>query len=219
MIAVSNSEIPEWKQRLLDGYQSFRDGHYLRERELYEQLGEQGQSPKVLLIGCADSRADPGAIFDSGPGEMFVVRNVANLVPPKDETAGYHGTSAALEFAVEALKVQAIVVMGHESCGGIMASLGEVPKPHGYVDKWISILDQTRDEVVARTPAAEQQRALEYEGVRQSLRNLMTFDCVARRVDDGSLELLGAYFSIIRGVLKLADGPNGEFREVPASQN
>lgn len=209
------SNTPEWKQELIDGYKSFRAGSYRREKDLYETLGTKGQSPKVMLIACADSRANPGDIFDSHPGELFVVRNVANLVPPKDESAGYHGTSAAVEFAVTGLKVDAIVVMGHESCGGINACLaGAGDTQDSYVGKWISILNEARDSVVGETPEAERQLAMEFEGVRQSLRNLATFPCVQERLADGSLSLMGAYFSIIRGKLMFADD-NGVFVEVP----
>ncbi len=210
------SENPAWKQELLNGYRTFRASNFRRQKSLYEDLGRSGQAPEVMLIACADSRVEPGDIFDSIPGEMFVVRNVANLIPPKHETGGYHGTSAALEFAVETLGVKAIVVMGHESCGGIAACLSEDGyKPGGYIDKWISILSSARDAVVESTPQDQQQSELEFEGVRESLRNLMSFDCVRSRVEDGTLELMGAYFSVIRGVLMFADGPNGEFREIP----
>jgi carbonic anhydrase len=209
-------ETPAWKQELLNGYRTFRASNFRRQKSLYEDLGRSGQAPEVMLIACADSRVEPGDIFNSIPGEMFVVRNVANLVPPKDETSGYHGTSAALEFAVESLQVKAIVVMGHESCGGIAACLDEAGyKPGGYIDKWISILSDTRDSVVESTPPQHRQSELEFEGIRESLRNLMNFDCVRSRVEAGSLELMGAYFSVIRGVLMFADGPNGEFREIP----
>jgi carbonic anhydrase len=172
-----------------------------------------------MLIACADSRVEPGDIFDTIPGEMFVVRNVANLVPPEDETTGYHGTSAALEFAVETLEVKAIVVMGHESCGGIKASLDGAPKPGGYISKWISILDEPRDAVVSAHLPEDHQNEMEFEGIRESLRNLMTFDCVRSRVEAGTLELMGAYFSVIRGVLMFADASDHEFREIPPAIN
>jgi len=169
-----------------------------------------------MLIACADSRADPGDIFDAHPGELFVVRNVANLVPPQDETAGNHGTSAALEFAVTGLEVDAIVVMGHESCGGIKACLsGAGDTQDSYVGKWISILNESRDEIVGSTSETDRTLQMEYEGVRQSLRNLMSFPFVRERVEAGSLSLLGAYFSIIRGVLMFANDA-GEFHEVPS---
>ncbi len=213
---MTNAQIPGWKQELIDGYKSFRAGQYKEEKDLFERLGTHGQNPKVMLIACADSRADPGDIFDAHPGELFVVRNVANLVPPKDETAGYHGTSAALEFAVTGLEVEAIVVMGHESCGGIKACLaGAGDTQDSYVGKWISILNDARDKIVSTTSEDGRNLQMEYEGVRQSLRNLMSFPCVRERVEAGTLSLMGAYFSIIRGVLMFADEA-GTFHEVPA---
>lgn len=214
---MMTQEHPEWKMDLIKGYHNFRAGQFKVEKELFETLGTHGQNPKVMLIACADSRADPGDIFDAHPGELFVVRNVANLVPPKDDTAGYHGTSAALEFAVTGLEVEAIVVMGHESCGGINACLGGAGDTQdSYVGKWISILNDPRDKVIASTDEGDRQLQMEYEGVRQSLRNLMGFPCVRERVEAGTLSVMGAYFSIIRGVLMFAD-ETGEFHEVPTA--
>lgn len=206
---------PDWKLTLMEGYKSFRAGQYKQEKDLFERLGKDGQNPKVMLIACADSRADPSDIFDAHPGEMFVVRNVANLVPPKDDRDGFHGTTAALEYAVNVLKVEAIVVMGHESCGGINACLhGAGDDPDSYVGRWISMLNGARDRVKATVPENEQSLALEFEGVRQTLLNLKTFPCVQERLADGNLTLMGAYFSIIRGVLMFA-GDDGTFHEVP----
>lgn len=207
---------PDWKKTLMAGYQSFRAGQFSRDKALYEDLGKHGQHPKVMIIACADSRADPADIFDSVPGEMFVVRNVANLVPPKDDRDGYHGTTAALEFAVTVLEVEAIVVMGHESCGGVKACLaGAGDDPDSYVGRWISMLNGARDRVRATTPADQQHSEMEFESVRETLRNLRTFPCVQERLANGSLTLMGAYFSIIRGVLMFA-GDDGTFHEVPA---
>lgn len=205
-----------WRDEIVQGYQRFRAGDFRRQKDLYESLGRHGQNPRVMLIACADSRADPSDIFDAHPGEMFVVRNVANLVPPKDESAGYHGTSAALEFAVNELEVEVIIVMGHESCGGIKACLaGAGHKQESYVGKWISILNASRERVMA-TEHDNPQLEMEFESVRESLRNLMSFECVQRRIANGSLSLMGAYFSIIRGVLMFADD-EGVFREVPSA--
>lgn len=206
---------PVWKKDLIEGYRSFRANGFPKQQKLYETLGTKGQSPKVMMIACADSRADPSDIFDAHPGELFVVRNVANLVPPMNQMAGNHGTSAALEFAVTALGVDAIVVMGHESCGGIKACLhGLGDTKEGFVGKWVSILNEARDTVVKSTAEASRQLEMEHEGVRQSLRNLMTFPFVRDRVEAGTLSLMGAHFSIIRGVLMFADGENQSFREV-----
>ena len=122
---------PKWKRKLISGYQEFRAKPYKKHRKLYEQVGTHGQNPDVMVIACSDSRVNPSAIFNAYPGEIFVLRNVANIVPPYDPSTGFHGTSAAIEFAVKALKVDAIMVMGHENCGGVsayLASLGEGEK-------------------------------------------------------------------------------------------
>ncbi len=208
-----------WKDRLIEGYREFRAGDFADQKALYEELGTKGQKPKVMLIGCSDSRADPSDIFNAYPGEMFVLRNVANIVPPVDPTEGYHGTSAAIEYAVTVLKVEAIVVMGHESCGGIQGCLngmGHDPEA-GYVGKWVSIINDVRDRVLAKNlPESEQSFAMELEGVRQSLSNLMTFPFVKDAVESGQLTLQGAYFSIIQAKLMLANEA-GEFELIEAA--
>lgn len=211
----NQSKRPAWKTQLVEGYQSFRAGDYTERKDLYEHLGTKGQKPKVMLISCCDSRCDPCDIFDAHPGELFIARNVANIVPPQHAATDYDSLSAALEYAVLALEVDAIVVMGHESCGGVNAcleGLGEDAENH--IGRWISILNGARDRVVARSPKEDQRRELEYEGVRESLGNLMGYSYVRERVENGSLSLLGAYFSIIRGVLLFAN-EEGEFQEVP----
>lgn len=198
----------QWKDRLLSGYKAFRAGDYTAQKALYEELGTQGQSPKVMLIGCADSRVDPTDIFNAYPGEMFVARNVANIVPPYDPTGGYHGTSSAIEYAVTVLKVDVIVVMGHESCGGVRGCLdgmGHDPEA-GYVGKWVSLMNDARERVLAKNyPEADVAFQLELESIRQSLSNLMTFDFVREAVEAGELSLQGAYFSIIKARLMMAD--------------
>ncbi len=209
----------DWKSRLMEGYKAFRAGNYRDQKDLYETLGTKGQNPEIMLIACSDSRVDPSDIFNAYPGEMFIVRNVANIVPPLDESEGYHGTSAAIEFAVEVLGVKAIIVMGHESCGGIqgcLSGMGHDPNA-GYVGRWVSIINDVRDRVLARNlPEDEQLFEMELEGVRQSLSNLMTFPFIEQRVTAGALSLQGAYFSIIKARLLMADA-SGEFTEVPAS--
>ncbi|WP_026942125.1 carbonic anhydrase [Hellea balneolensis] len=205
-----------WKAKLESGYHGFREGDYIKQKRLYENLGTKGQHPKIMLIACSDSRVDPTDIFNAYPGEMFVVRNVANIVPPLDATSGYHGTSAAIEYAVKNLEVQEIVVMGHESCGGIQGCLngmGHDPEA-GYVGKWVSIINDVRERVLARNlPEEEIQLEMELEGVRQSLENLMTFPFVREAVEAKKLVLQGAYFSIIQARLMLAN-PDGEFEIV-----
>ena len=207
-----------WKTRLIKGYRDFRAGDYPAQKALYEELGTHGQSPKVMLIGCSDSRADPSDIFNAYPGQMFVARNVANIVPPADASDGFHGTSAAIEYAVTVLKVEMIVVMGHESCGGIQGCLdgmGRDPNA-GYVGKWVSIINDVRDRVLARNlPPEHVVFQMELEGVRQSLTNLMTFPFVREAVESGQLKLQGAYFSIIKARLMMAND-DGEFELIEA---
>jgi carbonic anhydrase len=198
---------------LIDGYRRFRDTGWARQRERWSKLAE-GQSPRVMVIACSDSRVDPTQIFDSGPGEMFVVRNVAALVPPFETTGGHHGVSAALEFAVTQLQVEEVVVMGHGFCGGCAAALtGQFDDAaHGeghFIADWIEMLREARDKV--RASHGEDFRAMELEGVRVSLANLRTFPWVRERESDGRLKLHGAYFAISDGVLHLLDEKTGEF--------
>jgi len=204
--------------RLIAGYQRFRQTGWTPHRERWAALGE-GQQPEVMIIACSDSRVDPTQIFDTSPGEIFVVRNVAALVPPFETTPGLHGVSAALEFAVEVLKVKEVVVMGHGMCGGCKAALtqslrGAERGSGGFVADWISLLDDARapiaDEMGTEGRPAEQ--AMEQAAVKVSLDNLMTFPGVASKVQDGSLRLRGAFFAISDGVLHVLDDETGEFR-------
>lgn len=205
-----------WKDELIDGYRAFRAGDYQNQKDLYEELGTKGQKPKIMLIGCIDSRVDPSDIFNAYPGQMFVARNVANLVPEPDLSNGFHGTTAAIEFAVNVVGVELIVVMGHESCGGIkgcIAGLGHDPEG-GYVNKWVSQIDHVHDRLKAKGLSDEEmQFGMELETVRQSLANLMKFDFIREKVEAGKLELQGAYFSIIQAKLLMADA-EGQFEEV-----
>lgn len=200
---------------LIDGYYRFRGNDWLAERERWAELAE-GQAPKVMIIACSDSRVDPATIFGARPGEVFVVRNVANLVPPFETGGGRHGVSAALEFAVTKLGVEEVVVLGHGACGGVNAALTRSladaePGEGGFVAEWISLLDDARDRVAAACgTGAEGQRALEQEGVRTSLANLMTFPFVAERVAAGTLSLHGAVFAISDGKLRVL-GDDGTF--------
>ncbi|UYY59000.1 carbonic anhydrase [Sphingomonas sp. S2-65] len=195
---------------LLDGYQRFRTSDYRRQRERWAELS-QGQDPKVMVIACSDSRVDPAQIFDTLPGEIFVVRNVANLVPPFETGGGRHGVSAALEFAVTQLEVPEIVVMGHGACGGVHAALTKrfadaEPGAGGFIAHWVDILDEARDRIVAEHgDGPEAVRALELETVRVSLANLRTFPWVAEREAAGKLALHGAYFAIADGALHVMD--------------
>ncbi len=196
------------------GYRRFRSGAYHQQSALYRQLAE-GQSPAIMLIGCADSRTDPTDIFDAAPGEMFVVRNVANLVPPYKPDGGLHGVSAALEFAANILKVSHIVVLGHGGCGGISASLSGARDPliGEFVAPWVGLLDAARERVLATAPA-DPQYALELAGIESSLGNLMTFPFIRRRVEDGNLTLHGAWFAIRHGELHWRNPDTGAFETV-----
>lgn len=203
---------------LIDGYYRFRGGEWLEERERWGELAT-GQSPKVMIIACSDSRVEPATIFGSRPGEVFVVRNVANLVPPFDASGGLHGVSAAVEFAVVKLKVEEIVVLGHGACGGVNAALTRSlkdakPGEGGFVAEWIGLLDEARDRVLAEHGDGEAgQRALEQEGVKVSLANLKTFPFIQEGLDAGTLSLRGAVFAIADGKLRVLED-DGAF--VPA---
>ena len=206
---------------MIAGYGRFREGDWHAQRERWEQLRE-GQEPQVMVIACSDSRVDPAQIFDVDPGEIFVVRNVAALVPPFETTPGQHGVSAALEFAVQFLKVREVVVMGHGMCGGCKAALtrdlhGNAPGEGGFVANWIEMLDEVRDPIADElgTEGRPAERAMEMAAVKVSLANLRTFPCVREKEADGSLRLKGAYFAISDGVLHLLDEDEGTF--APAS--
>ena len=203
-------------ERLLEGYRRFRKTRFAATQEVYRKLGKQGQSPEVLFIACCDSRVDPATIFDTGPGELFVVRNVANLVPPWAPDGSHHGTSAAIEFAVRHLKVRDIVVMGHAQCGGVAALLKgfhEQPGASDFIGSWISLAEEAKQRMVARQDShSDQQRELEYEIVRHSLNNLMGFSWVRERVEAGELRLHGWHFGITHGRLAILDRDHNEFR-------
>lgn len=203
--------------QLIDGYRRFRSGDWPAQRERWAQL-KQGQSPQVMVIACSDSRVDPAQIFDVDPGEIFVVRNVAALVPPFETTPGRHGVSAALEFAVQFLNVREIVVMGHGMCGGCKAALtqdlhGNQPGQGGFVADWIGMLDDLRDPIAERmgTSGRDAERAMERAAVGRSLENLRTFPCVREKETSGDLTLHGAHFAISDGILYTLDEESGEF--------
>ena len=201
---------------LLDGYRSFRGCRYGRERDRYRSLAEHGQTPEVMVIACCDSRSAPETIFNAAPGEIFVVRNVANLVPPYEPSSGYHGTSAALEFAVQSLKVRHIVVLGHGGCGGIRAALHPAAQPLSpgdFIGKWMKLLGAAADMVATGGPMTDAQRqtALERASIRASIANLRTFPCISILEDRNRLGLHGAWFDIADGELWTMDPSGGEF--------
>jgi len=209
-------------QRLTEGYRAFLDERLPREKNRFEALAEKGQSPEVMIIGCCDSRVSPEVIFDASPGEMFVVRNVANLVPPFETGGDYHGTSAALEFAVQALRVKHIVVLGHARCGGVRAFADDTAplSPGDFIGRWMSLIkpagerlgphDGNLDEYLPR---------LELAAIENSLQNLMTFPCVRILVERGKLQLHGAYFGVATGKLLVRDPETGEFKPVVEDVN
>jgi carbonic anhydrase len=206
--------------QLIDGYRRFREKDWARERERWSELAE-GQSPRVMVLSCADSRVDPAQIFDARPGEMFVVRNIAALAPPYETSNGYHGVSAALEFAVSQLEVAEILVMGHGLCGGCAAALtGQFDDTdHGeghFIADWVRMLSNARDSVRERHRQLDRDAFLEMEqaAVKVSLANLRTFPWIAERESAGRLKLHGAHFSVSEGRLYVLDEAEGDFRPV-----
>ncbi len=198
-------------EHLLEGYRDFRENVWPERRARFEDLAARGQRPRAMVIACSDSRVDPAMIFGVGPGELFVVRNVANLVPPYAPDSSYHGTSAALEFGVTVLEVADLIVLGHGMCGGIRALLDPSLAPPDFVAPWMSIARAARDRVLACTPVEQAQTACEHEAVKLSLENLRTFPWIAAREASGQLRLHGASFDIRFGVLEML-GPDGDFR-------
>lgn len=188
-------------QNLMSGYQRFRQRSWPERRTLFERLAARGQSPQTAVIACADSRVDPAMIFDAAPGEIFTIRNVANLVPPFEPDGICHGTSAAVEFAVRGLDVRDIIVLGHGMCGGIRALLDGSPHALGeFIGPWMRVAERARRRALECAPA-DQALAAEYEAVRVSLDNLMTFPWIVERVRAGRLALHGAHFDVSTGVL------------------
>ena len=205
---------------LIEGYRRFRTDEWFAEHQRWTQLAE-GQSPKVMILACSDSRVEPSIIFDARPGEMFVVRNVAALAPPYETTPGRHGVSAALEFAVTQLEVEEIIVMGHGLCGGCAAALSgqfddAEPGEGKFIADWVRLLDGARDEVLEHHPEVDAEAFVEMElrAVQVSLANLRTFPWIAERERDGRLSLHGCHFSIADGKLYLLDEAENTFRPV-----
>ena len=209
--------MPEYAE-LLKGYRRFREDTYPRQKARFDETIAEGQHPKLLIIGCSDSRVDPAQIFDVDPGDIFVVRNVAALVPPFEITSGQQGVSAAVEYAVQMLEVAQIVVMGHGRCGGCQAALTKVfeSAEHGegaFIANWVGLLDDARDNVARKygTSGRKAELAMEFAAVRQSLDNLRTFPWIAEKEEAGALKLRGAHFSIAEGILYSLDEETGAF--------
>jgi carbonic anhydrase len=204
-------------QQLIQGFRRFRERHFTRDDALYRQLVEQGQTPKILVVACCDARVDPAIVLDCAPGDLFVIRNVANLVPPSENLGGHHGTSAALEFGVRNLGVRHIIVLGHAHCGGIRA-LMESDDSHdrdSFIGDWMHLVETARIGVEQDMPDAAQEtrlRSCEKRAILVSLDNLMTFSWVSERVARNELMLHGWYFDIEHGQLLGHDAATGEFR-------
>ncbi len=198
---------------LISGYRRFRSGTWINERSRFEELSRLGQRPRALVIACSDSRTDPQMVFNARPGELFVVRNVANLAPPYGPDDQPHGISAAIEFAVRALRVSEIVVMGHAMCGGIKALLDGAPaEVSDFVETWVGIAEPARQRAML-APPEQRQDVCEHESVRFSLGNLMTFPWIKERVEAGDLRLHGCFFDIRSGILERL-GEDGTFRPI-----
>jgi len=205
--------------RLLTGFRTFRHNYYLKNPALFQGLALRGQSPKVMVIGCCDARVDPMLITGAGPGEIFMLRNVANLVPPYAPDSRSHGTSAALEFAVKGLAVEHIIVLGHAACGGIRALLNEAEAGaigQDFIASWMSIAERARAAVNAHSHDSEEarQRFGELENIKVSLENLKTFPWIAERAAGGKLSIHGWYFDIYSGHLMEHDPATGAFKNV-----
>lgn len=201
---------------LIEGYERFRKGAYHAQKDRYDALVE-GQAPPVMLISCCDSRVDPATVFDTVPGQVFALRNVANLVPPFEGTPGLHGASAAIEFGVLGLEVRHIVVLGHARCGGIKAALsGAHLEGGGFVDAWMTIIGEARSRVLLERPA-DPEGALEREAIKVSLNNLRSFPYISARESDGRLKLHGALFGIETGELLVLDEASGAFEPAQIS--
>jgi carbonic anhydrase len=203
--------------KLADRYRRFHHRHFLPKAEEYEELATHGQSPEAMVISCSDSRVDPETIFSAMPGEMFVVRNVANLVPPYETGGKFHGVSSAIEFAVLNLRIKHLIIMGHSGCGGVKAALDQsaaIQTEAQFISRWMSMLDDARLRVLAShqtSPHHEKLAALEKEGIKNSIKNLRTFPFVSDAENRGKLDLHGAYFDISTGTLSVLNHSRGEF--------
>jgi len=208
-------------KQLLAGYKSFATHRLPAEQSRYRELSVKGQSPEVMVIGCCDSRVSPEAIFDVGPGELFVVRNIANLVPVYQPDANAHGVSAALEYAVTVLKVKHIVVLGHAQCGGIRAFVDKIEPltPGDFIGKWMQMFIKPGEVVEQRDHETMAQfvERIEKAAVFRSLENLMTFPFVRKAVESGQMQLHGAYFGVAEGSLFVLDKATKEFKSAAAA--
>jgi carbonic anhydrase len=202
---------------LTDRYRRFKHRHFVPNADHYEELATYGQNPDTMVISCSDSRVDPETIFSAMPGELFIVRNVANLVPPYETAGRYHGVSTAIEFAVMNLRIKHLIVLGHSGCGGIKAALDQtaaIQTEAQFISRWMSMIDDARLSVLAshqNSPQAVKQEALEREAVKQAIKNLRTFPFVSDQEERGRLSLHGAHFDIKTGTLTVLNHSRGIF--------
>jgi carbonic anhydrase len=202
-------------KKFITGFKRFQDNYFGSHQELFGQL-KQGQSPHAMVIACSDSRVDPAILMDVEPGDLFVVRNVANLVPPYESGGGLHGVSTALEFGVCVIGVDHIIVLGHRQCGGVHALMHGIPKGASgeFIGRWVSIAARAKERVLADLPnasAEEQWCACEEAAILVSLENLLTFPWIKQRVQQGALVLHGWYFDIENGALQAYNPFIGQF--------
>jgi carbonic anhydrase len=206
-------------QRLIEGYSAFAAGRLQREQDRYNELARAGQSPEVMVVGCCDSRVSPEVIFDARPGELFVVRNVANIIPPYSPDGQAHGVSAALEFGIGALRIKHIVVLGHAHCGGVKAYAqdSEPLSPGDFIGRWMQLMTPAARKIGPMGGTEDQTeylKRLEQANIANSLDNLMTFPMLAKLIDKGKVATHGAYFGVASGDLSVMDKATGEFRPV-----
>jgi carbonic anhydrase len=203
--------MPNALQRLIKGFESFHDEYFGADRALFDDLVTKGQQPEVMVVACSDSRVDPAILTRARPGDLFIVRNVAAIVPPYEPDGRHHGTSSALEFGIKGLGVRHIVVLGHEKCGGIRA-LADRTEGFDFIGDWVDLVAAARDEIDrAHLPEEERLRALEQAAVVTSLRNLMTFPWIRDRAKAGTLKLHGWYFELSEGELLAFDSEANRF--------
>lgn len=202
--------------RLVAGFRRFR-GRYFQQGSIYRRMNRPGWAPKTLIIACADSRVDPAIITSSHPGELFTVRNIANIVPPYETTSGFHGVSSAIEFAVMNLKVENIIILGHRQCGGIRALVTGQTGKSSFVGQWMTIAQSAKDRVLAKHPNASEEslcRHCEKESIINSLENLRSFPFVMDAVKDRNLTVIGAYFDLEEGKIYEYDEKTKDFLEI-----
>lgn len=204
--------------KLVAGFKKFRESTFIREGSIYSRLNE-GQNPKTLIIGCSDSRVDPAIIWNANPGEIFVVRNVANLVPPFDASkSGLHGVSAAIEFAVVDLKVENIIILGHRLCGGIRALVSNEVRGDSFLGPWLQIAKPAKDSVIRKNPEADLDtlcRHCELESITTSIQNLRSFPFVQQAIQNREMGILGIYFDIEKGELSEYDEATKSYKPLP----